>query len=207
MRTWIPRLIALLGGAIGAGIAVTFMLALRFDAWPFLSLVFLLSSAAVIVAVLIRIDPLLRSFTWLAVGVALVYLAFLSGFTVGLYIFPAAVLVFLAGLTDLRNHAGHLHRLIRPLTPPTDSTSGPEAWTLEHPRQMPDITPRERDVLRLITEGKSNQEIAAHLVISPNTVRHHVHQVLQKVGASSRHEAAEMARAAGWFTRGPDAQL
>jgi DNA-binding NarL/FixJ family response regulator len=71
---------------------------------------------------------------------------------------------------------------------------------------MPDLTPRERDVLRLITEGKSNQEIASHLVISSNTVRHHVHQVLRKVGASSRHEAAEMARAAAWFTPGSDAK-
>src|ERR671917_1103591 len=56
--------------------------------------------------------------------------------------------------------------------------------------QVPDspevLTPRETDVLRLLTEGKANRQIAADLTIGENTVRTHVSNILAKLGVQSR---------------------
>ena len=55
------------------------------------------------------------------------------------------------------------------------------------------LTDRERDVLPLITKGLSNREIAEQLIISRSTVKNHVSNILRKLGASSRAEAAGLA--------------
>ncbi|HEX9066292.1 MAG TPA: LuxR C-terminal-related transcriptional regulator, partial [Streptosporangiaceae bacterium] len=55
------------------------------------------------------------------------------------------------------------------------------------------LTDRERDVLRLLTAGHSNREIGAELFISPKTVSVHVSNILGKLGAASRTEAAAIA--------------
>jgi DNA-binding CsgD family transcriptional regulator/tetratricopeptide (TPR) repeat protein len=52
------------------------------------------------------------------------------------------------------------------------------------------LSQREVEVLRLIAAGKSNQEIADELVISPSTVAQHVRNILNKTSASNRTEAA-----------------
>ncbi len=55
------------------------------------------------------------------------------------------------------------------------------------------LTDRERDVLQLLAAGKANADIASELFISVNTVRNHVANVLTKLGAKSRTEAAAIA--------------
>jgi len=55
------------------------------------------------------------------------------------------------------------------------------------------LTPREVEVLRLIANGKSNQEIADELIISFNTVTNHVKSILGKTGSTNRTEAAAYA--------------
>jgi two-component system, NarL family, nitrate/nitrite response regulator NarL len=52
------------------------------------------------------------------------------------------------------------------------------------------LTPREREILELIGEGLTNQEIADRLVIEVGTVKNHVHSILQKLGVTSRQDAA-----------------
>jgi NarL family two-component system response regulator LiaR len=52
------------------------------------------------------------------------------------------------------------------------------------------LTPRETDVLRLLTEGKANKQIAIDLTIGENTVRTHVSSILAKLGVQSRTQAA-----------------
>ena len=52
------------------------------------------------------------------------------------------------------------------------------------------LTDRELEVLRLIARGMSNKDIGAELVISENTVRNHVRNILEKLQMKSRMEAA-----------------
>lgn len=61
------------------------------------------------------------------------------------------------------------------------------------------LTDRERDVLRLADEGRSNKEIARLLDLSPGTVRNYLSEASAKLSASSRIEAGRMARERGWL--------
>jgi LuxR family transcriptional regulator, maltose regulon positive regulatory protein len=71
-------------------------------------------------------------------------------------------------------------------------------------REDPDVgvTGREREVLHLLAEGRTNPEIAATLVISEHTVHRHVSNILRKLGVPSR--AAAVARAARAGLLDPD---
>ena len=54
------------------------------------------------------------------------------------------------------------------------------------------LTPRERDCLRLVAEGRSSKEIALALELSPFTVDEYVRSAVQKLGAANRREAARI---------------
>jgi two-component system NarL family response regulator len=58
----------------------------------------------------------------------------------------------------------------------------------------PSLTGREREILTLMAEGKSSQEIAEKLYIAPGTVRVHIHAILQKLGTSDRQQAILLAQ-------------
>jgi DNA-binding NarL/FixJ family response regulator len=55
------------------------------------------------------------------------------------------------------------------------------------------LTLREREVLRLLAQGRSNQEIAGELVLSVRTVERHISNVYAKIGASGRAARAAAA--------------
>lgn len=65
------------------------------------------------------------------------------------------------------------------------------AGTIEEaqPPLVESLTPRERQVLRMMADGFANKEIAAQLAISDHTAKFHVGQILAKLGAGSRAEA------------------
>jgi two-component system nitrate/nitrite response regulator NarL len=83
--------------------------------------------------------------------------------------------------------SGLLRALFRGDHPPDDSA-------LEH-----GLTRREGDVLRLIGEGLSNKEIARELELSVATVKHHVHNVLDKLHLPRRAHAMRRVRDAPWL--------
>lgn len=58
---------------------------------------------------------------------------------------------------------------------------------------VPVLTRREQEILTLIADGKTNQEIAQMLYIAPGTVRVHVHAILQKLEVRDRTQAAVIA--------------
>lgn len=56
--------------------------------------------------------------------------------------------------------------------------------------QTPPLTPREREVRHWLSQGKSNDEIAVILGISPHTVKNHLNHLFDKLGVSNRYAAA-----------------
>lgn len=56
------------------------------------------------------------------------------------------------------------------------------------------LSSREREILALVAQGRSNKEIARHLVISAATVKNHMHSILQKLQVSRRGQAAARLR-------------
>ncbi|TMK41349.1 MAG: response regulator transcription factor [Actinobacteria bacterium] len=62
---------------------------------------------------------------------------------------------------------------------------------------MAALTPRERDVLVLLAEGRTNKEVAAALFISDKTASAHVSHILAKLGVRSRVGAVAVAHQVG----------
>jgi DNA-binding NarL/FixJ family response regulator len=59
--------------------------------------------------------------------------------------------------------------------------------------KVPQLTQRERDVLRLLADGLSNEEIGKRLFISPETVRTHIRKAMDKLDADTRTQAVAVA--------------
>ncbi|MBK9925468.1 MAG: hypothetical protein IPP66_09270 [Anaerolineales bacterium] len=75
--------------------------------------------------------------------------------------------------------------------PTTDQT--PEL----HP--LSPLTRRELDILQLLAAGKSNQEIAEERVLTLNTVKKHVGNILSKMGVANRTQAVMLAKKLEWI--------
>lgn len=63
------------------------------------------------------------------------------------------------------------------------------AQGLDWPGRLEGITDRESEILALITQGKSNAEVAALTYLSPNTVKSYIRSVYRKIGVTSRTQA------------------
>lgn len=60
------------------------------------------------------------------------------------------------------------------------------------------LTPRERDLLELIAQGRDNAQVAARLSLSEKTVRNHVTSIFAKLEVENRPQAIVLARNAGF---------
>ncbi|WP_320782494.1 helix-turn-helix transcriptional regulator [Streptomyces sp. CRN 30] len=127
-----------------------------------------------------------------------------------------------AGGEDERHRATELLRLARaaadhlgarPLTGavellaqrarlPLGRADGPAAAPAD-PADRLGLTSRERDVLRLVADGRTNRQIAEELFISPKTASVHVSNILAKLDVSGRGEAAAVAHRLGLFPPRP----
>jgi DNA-binding NarL/FixJ family response regulator len=79
-------------------------------------------------------------------------------------------------------HAGEIV-----ISPPTTRT--PSAPGLDWPGRLEGITDRESEILALITQGKSNAEVATLTYLSPNTVKSYIRSAYRKIGATTRTQA------------------
>jgi DNA-binding NarL/FixJ family response regulator len=70
------------------------------------------------------------------------------------------------------------------------------------PARLEQLTDREREVMVLVAEGLSNDEIAARLVISPATAKTHVSRTMIKLGARDRAQLVVYAYEAGMIRPG-----
>ena len=100
------------------------------------------------------------------------------------------------GSRDAQQHPLHsyVRGLLAGFTSPHTSTEPPVGSASEGNQTLLDpLTAREREVLGLIAEGLSNQEIAARLFIEIGTVKGYVHRILRKLEVDSRTKAISRA--------------
>lgn len=91
---------------------------------------------------------------------------------------------------ELADAVRRVHRGLRVIDPELAS----EAWVEADP-----LTDRERQVLRLASDGASTETVAKTLNLSAGTVRNYLSEAIDKLGASNRIEAARIARSKGWL--------
>ena len=75
--------------------------------------------------------------------------------------------------------------------------SAGDSVTMNGEAPVEDLTPREKEVLQLLTQGLANKTIAAQLNISEHTVKFHVNAIMTKLGAQSRTDAVVRATRLG----------
>jgi DNA-binding NarL/FixJ family response regulator len=71
------------------------------------------------------------------------------------------------------------------------------------PERWPALSPRRHQILRLVASGLTTAEISRELVLSEQTVRNHIRDVLRELDAHSRLEAVDIARRLGLLESEP----
>jgi len=185
------------GGVWGVGVSVVLLVGLGFDALFFLILLLLIHATVLLMAFWRNAKSLWRGSVWTVAGGVLLCFVYLSRFSLGIYLVPSASLILVAGIISIMSD------LVPAMWKEQSRMDSFKLGEIIQTRsgqfdpRLRKLTPRELEVLLLIADGKSNQEIADALVISPNTVRHHVHHILRKLNCSSRGEAAVIAKISG----------
>ncbi len=79
------------------------------------------------------------------------------------------------------------------------AAAGKLAFGIRPGASGPPLTERERQVVRLVSDGLSNDEVATRLAISPKTVESHLRRLFERHGLASRTELATRALRDGWL--------
>jgi len=108
---------------------------------------------------------------------------------------PAALELGFSGIVDKQRPLGALLECLRAVAQGSLWRDGhgelPEYGKRRGP---PRLTPREREIVRLVVEGRKNREIADTLSISPGTVKVHLMHIFEKAGVEDRLQLALLAR-------------
>jgi len=80
---------------------------------------------------------------------------------------------------------------------PGEGTTVRARFPLANPNH--ELTKREHEILQLISEGLTNREIARRLEVSIDTVKAHIHRIMQKLGVKDRVQAVAVAYRNGWL--------
>ncbi|HET8647618.1 MAG TPA: response regulator transcription factor, partial [Vicinamibacteria bacterium] len=106
-------------------------------------------------------------------------------------------------ILDPVQESSRLARVLEKLgaTPVDPETKAAPPLPAEDAPAPPQLTAREREVLRWVAAGLQNKEIAQTLELSLATVRNHIHNILEKLGVHSKLEAVSLAFRNGWVSR------
>jgi DNA-binding NarL/FixJ family response regulator len=69
--------------------------------------------------------------------------------------------------------------------------------TMTNGRSSKELTPRERQIVEMLAQGATGEQIATELVLSPETVQKHVHNAKRKMGAATRAHLIALALTRG----------
>jgi two-component system, NarL family, response regulator DesR len=92
---------------------------------------------------------------------------------------------------ELADAVRRVHRGLRVIDPQLAA----ESWSGD----ADPLSPRQREILQLATEGVSTADIAARLGLSAGTIRNYLSEAILKLGAANRIDAARIARGRGWL--------
>ena len=79
--------------------------------------------------------------------------------------------------------------------------AGPHSLAPRFAIAIPQLSPRELEVLHLIVDGCENRDVAARLHVSAGTVKHHLSSILDKLRVDNRTQAAVLAVRSGLVDR------
>lgn len=82
---------------------------------------------------------------------------------------------------------------IRPMMPPEAT------YRFDPDRPRPNLTMREKEVLRLVCDGLTNAEIATQLTVSRETIKSELKRIFRKIGVANRTQAAVLLVKQGWI--------
>ncbi|HEY6223498.1 MAG TPA: LuxR C-terminal-related transcriptional regulator [Gemmatimonadales bacterium] len=99
-------------------------------------------------------------------------------------------------LEQVREVSGSSEDVREFLSQVAEGVPAPQPTSVHLPTE---VTPREREVLSLLVKGKTNRAIAQELYVSEATVKVHVRHILEKLGVSTRTEAAVLALRKRWL--------
>jgi DNA-binding NarL/FixJ family response regulator len=88
------------------------------------------------------------------------------------------------------------------LSASVEATAGP--YIMDGAEVYVPLSPREMEILKCVTNGLSNKEIARRLRISQQTVKNHMTSILKKLNVQDRTQAAVMALSRGWVRVEPE---
>jgi RNA polymerase sigma factor (sigma-70 family) len=194
---FLSRACAFLGGFLGLAVSVTVLTSVIIDRnWG--AIPFILFPTIINLAILVfefryfgyRHLP----FIYAGIGLLQIFFIYLSRFSIGLFLAPSTLFILIAALLNFVDHKKHLRENHLNETSDAVPFAQQQAWSQQLTAAL---TSRETQVLRLLMQGLTNQEIAEQLFISQNTVRRHVHDILRKLKCSSRTQAAMIGRKEG----------